>query len=562
MQRFYLLFFTLLSLAGIRLEAGIITRNLVAQGDLYLVCIGIDDYASTSIGLEFSACQSDALMVSEAISKEFIQMDPGGLSDHGQLHSFTLLNDMANYEMIRDVFKKIAMEANPEDQFIFFFAGFTAGNYLVPYYSEETELGPINVMDPLSDTARIDSNWISLGELAGWMAEINTTNQLVISEAGYGREFAINMISALFESNPLVASQSSRNRILLTTRNLGSEGPHCGSEKRVGALAYFLTHCGSVLNVFINKDKFTHDLYRTEIECNSFTTTYSAVYFESEYRELLLRHQFERAYRGVGVEVTDSLPTDSHQRIKHRALIVSTNNYPMGWPSWSNLRTPQRDADSLASVLRKRFGFDIHRLHDPSTNDFLAALVQLNNECAEDEKVLIFIAGHGYLNKDFGNGYLVFKDGKSLTQETRSYSSYFPLAVLKDMVDPLRSKHVFLVLDVCFGGRFERNKNDLALTDYSQMSMDVSLREWIERKDEKRSRIIIASGEAEVPDFWADSRDHSPFASKMLKALRQEQEFFSPGKLFLYTDGNVTAPVLKQFGSHENQADFLIPVID
>ena len=90
--------------------------------------------------------------------------------------------------------------------------------------------------------------------------------------------------------------------------------------------------------------------------------------------------------------------------------------------------------------------------------------------------------------------------------------------------------------------------------------MDNGLQAFISEKDESTSRIVLASGQYEVPDYWIDSQEHSPFADKLIKALKSEQEFISPGKIFSYVQGNATTPILKKFGKHDPRGDFLMKV--
>ena len=90
--------------------------------------------------------------------------------------------------------------------------------------------------------------------------------------------------------------------------------------------------------------------------------------------------------------------------------------------------------------------------------------------------------------------------------------------------------------------------------------MDKGLNAFIREKDKNISRIVLASGQYEVFDYWKDSQKHSPFASKLIKALQEENEFISPGKIFSYVQGNATTPILKQFGKHETRGDFLLEV--
>ena len=82
----------------------------------------------------------------------------------------------------------------------------------------------------------------------------------------------------------------------------------------------------------------------------------------------------------------------------------------------------------------------------------------------------------------------------------------------------------------------------------------------IEKKDKNISRIVLASGQYEVFDYWNPNDNHSPFANKLINALNSENDFISPGRIFSYVQGNATTPILKKFGKHEPRGDFLLKV--
>jgi hypothetical protein len=74
------------------------------------------------------------------------------------------------------------------------------------------------------------------------------------------------------------------------------------------------------------------------------------------------------------------------------------------------------------------------------------------------------------------------------------------------------------------------------------------------------SKIFLASGEAEVPDYWNNSLNHSPFANKLIDYLKNEKEFLSPSKIYETLEANITEPVMNSHGSHEERGDFILKV--
>lgn len=557
------LFIALPSFAGIGPSWSTNNQSL-ASGDLYVFSIGIDLYSHTGIYSDFNFCRSDALAISARIGDEFNDLIPSPGEEHGLLKTYTLLNENANNFMIKEVFRTIAQSAKPEDHFIFFFAGVTMSSkdqeWIIPYYNIET------------DSSADSTAPISVRQLASWMENISCKNQLIISEAGNGENFARRLISNLFEDNAIIASESQRNRLILTTNGIGQESVKvCKSNFNGGYLASFLLQMDKIISVFNTPEKFEYHLIKEELKCDEhlgskMNRIYSALYKESDFRWLLVEQQLELKNRGVEVEeIQDSNQTaiDAHIPQKY-AIVISTNKYPYGGSSWKDLDNPRNDAIAVSQLLKDRYGFEIIRLHDMPKDSVTWHIKNLKRKVHESDKVLIFIAGHGYYDQEYNDGFLVFSDGLALNDKNddADLDSYLPMAKLHNLVNGMPCKNVFIIFDVCFGASFDVFAQDLKLSDYSHIMLDGSLESFCARKDSLVSRIFIASGKGEVPDHWSMDLQHSPFAGKLIVALREEEEFFSPGKIYEYLEGNVTEPILKQFGTqHHPRGDFIIPVV-
>ena len=127
-------------------------------------------------------------------------------------------------------------------------------------------------------------------------------------------------------------------------------------------------------------------------------------------------------------------------------------------------------------------------------------------------------------------------------------------------MDEFSNKHIFAIFDVCFGAYFDMNAKDLSLSDYKEGTGDISVDELIKRKSDYVSRIYLSSGKGEVPDYWKNSSDHSPFANKLIEVLENEKSFLTPGKIYKGLEGNITEPVLKYFGKQDTRGDFIMKV--
>lgn len=544
--------------------AGVGPRNAInarlAEGDLYVLCIGIDDYSHTSFKSTFSSCASDAKAVHDKVIENFESIVVNDGSEHGAKYTFLLQNEAANAYMIKEIFRRIAIQAKAEDHFILFYAGISwtyhQEEYIIPYYNCS------------NDSSLIESSPINLKQLASWMENIAAQNQLIISEAGNGENFAKQLISDLFENNAILASELQRNRMVLTTQGIGQEGRNiCGTTFNGGYLASFVLNTANIFLAFDKPNKFEMELVKREMHCDkpiSPDAIYTKFYQEEDFRWLLVDQQLKMNSRGPIVEDLEDDNTVTSYTAKKYALVISTNTYLNGAPSWSNLDNPKHDAEEVAKILQQRYGFEVTRIHDQVKDSITWALKHLKSLLNPQDKVLIFIAGHGYYDKSYNDGFLVFKDGLAVNSDMddRDLESYLPMGKLNNMVNGMPSKNIFIILDVCFGAQFDVFAEDLKLTDYQKMINDEGLEGFYARKDSLSSRIFLASGKGEVPDHWSMNLSHSPFAGKLILALKEEERFLSPGKIYEYMEGNVTLPYLKQFGGmHDTRGDFIMPVI-
>ena len=548
-------------------------RNWRPQSNVFIISIGINKYPKPFNSLYNCVNDSEAL-VDKIIS------DNSNFNSHifeneialkniekpisstvGSIYSFLLHDEKATLENIKIVFKKVANLASSNDSFIFNFAGASSKISLIPFHLETLKTLE-NVRTHYDAYVVLEENpspeMLSLEELAKLMEQIPCKDQLVISEAGLGSAFAQNLISELFESNPLIAAGTERNRIIFTTRGHGLDGYDCGDKwiNHGPLMHYILSNDYNVLDVFSDFDKYEFQLIKAEVNCpvRSNDSRYFVIYKEKDFRNVLI-HNYQKTI-SRGLKPTNS--KNSSRESKIYSLIIATNEYN-AQSSWRTLKNPQNDAEKISSILKDRYNSEVRILYDKPKDSILLEILNIKNTITEKDKFIFFIAGHGYFSEAFSDGYLVFTDSKSIKEDI-TLESYLQMASLNRLLDNMPSKNVFAIFDVCFGSSFDLNSRNLSLSDYRDILMDIEVDEFDQRKSQYNSRIFLASGKYEVPDYWFTSGQHSPFAEKLINSLNKEESFITPGKLFSNLAGNITEPILKQFGKHDPRADFVIQV--
>jgi hypothetical protein len=168
------------------------------------------------------------------------------------------------------------------------------------------------------------------------------------------------------------------------------------------------------------------------------------------------------------------------------------------------LKTPIADATTVADVLRREYGFASVRLLPNATRvQIVNALAGLRATLRESDNLLIYYAGHGYLDREADRGYWLAVDA-----EPNSPANWVSNADITDALRAMRAKHVLIVADSCYSGTLTR---DVAVR--SPAAADLT------RLAQKRARNVLTSGGLE-PVSDVGGSGHSVFGAAFLDALR------------------------------------------
>ena len=204
---------------------------------------------------------------------------------------------------------------------------------------------------------------------------------------------------------------------------------------------------------------------------------------------------------------------------RYHALVIGIDDYT----HLVDLETAVRDARDVAGVLERDYGFAVSVLENPSRDDIVDKFDELRETLGYRDNLLIYYAGHGWLDEDANRGYWLPADAKP-NRRTRWISN----ATLTDTLQAIQSKHVMIVADSCFSGTLIRGANiGLKGGDY-----------W-RRMADKQARVAITSGGLE-PVADNSGGKNSPFAAAFIQALRKNQAVIDGTALF----GELRRPVM------------------
>lgn len=186
---------------------------------------------------------------------------------------------------------------------------------------------------------------------------------------------------------------------------------------------------------------------------------------------------------------------------RYHALVIGNNDYT----SLPKLRTARNDAQDMARVLREKYGFSVRLLENAKRADILTALGDYRRELGEQDNLLVYYAGHGYLDKEGDEGYWLPVDA-----ERDNSVNWVSNASITTEVKAMQARHVLIISDSCYSGKLARG---LMITQKEPG--------YMEKLARLRARVVLTSGGLEpVPDAGGKG-GHSVFATALIGALEE-----------------------------------------
>ncbi|MEQ1585019.1 MAG: SUMF1/EgtB/PvdO family nonheme iron enzyme [Cyclobacteriaceae bacterium] len=230
------------------------------------------------------------------------------------------------------------------------------------------------------------------------------------------------------------------------------------------------------------------------------------------------------------------------------AVLIGTDEYN----EFAQLSNPVFDVKTIGRELEENYGFKVDTVIAPTLEQFYSVLRSYGSrKYSSLDQLFIFVAGHGVFDDVFGDGYLVLKDSRKDDQNKTSYISHSNLRTILNNID---CAHIFLVLDVCFGGTFDplvASRGD----EYEALNRD----QFINRKLKYRTRQYLTSG---GKTYVSDGRSgsHSPFAREFIRALRGyggADRVLTISEIIGFIEKVQPEPRRGEFGNNEPGSDFL-----
>ena len=202
---------------------------------------------------------------------------------------------------------------------------------------------------------------------------------------------------------------------------------------------------------------------------------------------------------------------------RFHALVIGNQNYR----HLTTLQTPLADAKAVADVLKTQYGFTVDLLLDKSRDEIKLALSELRKTMTDErDNLLIYYAGHGYLDERTSTGYW-----QPVDAEKDNDVYWLPTDEISRLLKAVRARHVLIVADSCYSGSL------LMRDSGARLPAAASRDEWLKRMQAKRSRTALTSG-GEEPVADGGGSGHSVFAKALLEVLRENKEILDGDSLF------------------------------
>lgn len=237
------------------------------------------------------------------------------------------------------------------------------------------------------------------------------------------------------------------------------------------------------------------------------------------------------------------------------ALIFATDQYD----NWPDLVNPVFDSRTIADELKKTYGFRVEMVENATQDEILKKLREyIEKKYKPLDQLFIFFAGHGNYDATFGEGYLVPREAKANDEGKTSYLSYNRL---RTVVNNIPADHIFLTMDVCFGGTFDQTlASSRGMEDDTYKEKGAA--EFITQKLTYKTRKFLTSGGKTYVSDGIPGK-HSPFARAFIEALRSKggkDGILTLTEITPYVEKLKITPRAGEFGDNAPGSDFIFIV--
>jgi hypothetical protein len=197
---------------------------------------------------------------------------------------------------------------------------------------------------------------------------------------------------------------------------------------------------------------------------------------------------------------------------KYYALVIGNNRYEYLKP----LRTAVNDARAVSEVLKMGYGFEVELLEDANRAQIVKSIYNLKGKVGGKDNLLIYYAGHGYLDVGSDEGYWLPVDAMD-----DDPSNWIMTDRIVSQIRGMKAKHVMVVADSCFSGTLTR-----------AIKIKERTPEHLKKMVKLKARTALTSGGLEPVTDSGGGGGHSAFAQSFLSILRDNNGVLEAANLY------------------------------
>ncbi len=211
------------------------------------------------------------------------------------------------------------------------------------------------------------------------------------------------------------------------------------------------------------------------------------------------------------------IPTTSRVGGYH-ALVIGNDQYRQ----WTPLSTAVADAEAMSKVLQERYGFRVTMLKDADRKQILKTLNDYRKTLSDQDNLLVYYAGHGFLEPEIDRGYWIPVEGDLFDN-----SDWIEFPAVTDLLELIPARQILVVADSCFAGKLTRSAMARLNLDVDEQARQSLLKAMAQKK----IRATLTSGGAK-PVLDEGGAGHSVFATAMLGVLTENTETLETERLY------------------------------
>lgn len=325
-----------------------------------------------------------------------------------------------------------------------------------------------------------------------------------------------------------------------------------------------VTAPAGLLNLTLNEQRVEpneHGVFTALVSLTPPQTSVNVVAIDRQGKRAVVSFSLrDKAPAPVPAATTAASVADDYAGIdfgRYYALVIGNNEYQ----HLRDLRSAVGDAESVAAVLGRRYGFRTRVLTNANRYAILSALNDLREQLTSADNLLIYYAGHGVLDEVNNRGNWLPVDA-----EAESSANWIPTTAITDVLNIMKARQVLVVVDSCYAGSLTRS----SVARLSTATTRDERLHWLRAVSGKRARVVLTSGGI-APVLDSGGGAHSVFAKALLEVLDNNVELLDGQRLFRevaarvsFAAGNIGfdqvpeyAPI--RYAGHEAGEFFFVP---